>query len=141
MQRTADFHEQIADARLSQAAGVVDDAAALDTAVGMFDVDAAACDPSIGGVLRPREASAPWLLGRHDDLELVKGEAKKPRSCSNRLPAGKGYGVASAYVRTGYRRLGRQRARAPRPGLVSQNGETSPRTRFGTYCTTSGFGS
>ncbi len=37
MQRPADFHDQIADARLPQAARVVDDAAALDAAVDVRD--------------------------------------------------------------------------------------------------------
>jgi hypothetical protein len=74
MQRTTDFHNEMADSRLPQAAGVMDDATALDTAVDMLDADAAACDPSICGVLRPPEGSAPWLLGRHDDCDLVKRE-------------------------------------------------------------------
>jgi hypothetical protein len=42
MQCTADFHEQIADARLPQPAGVVDDAAALDAAVDVLDAHATA---------------------------------------------------------------------------------------------------
>src|SRR4030095_7383128 len=66
MQRAADFHDQITDARLPQAAGVVDDTAALHAAVDMLNADAAACNSAIGGLLRPREGSAPWLLGRHD---------------------------------------------------------------------------
>ena len=36
MQRTADFHEQIADARLPEAAGVMNDAAALDAAIDVL---------------------------------------------------------------------------------------------------------
>jgi hypothetical protein len=77
MQRTANFHDQIADTHLPQAVRVTDDTAALDTAVNMLDADAAACDPSIGGFLRPREGSAPWLLGRHDDLDVVKREGQE----------------------------------------------------------------
>jgi hypothetical protein len=49
MQRTADFHEQITDAHLSQAAGVVDDAAVLDTAIDMLDAHAPTRDASIRG--------------------------------------------------------------------------------------------
>ena len=77
MQGAADFHDQITDARLPQAAGVVDDAAALDAAVDVLDADAAACNPAIGGFLRPREGSAPWLLGRHDDLDVVEREGQE----------------------------------------------------------------
>jgi len=72
MQRAADFHHQITDARLPQAARVVDDAAALGAAVDVLNADAAARNPSIGGFLRPREGSAPWLLGRHDDLDVLE---------------------------------------------------------------------
>jgi hypothetical protein len=72
MQRTAHFHDQIADTHLPQAVRGTDDTAALDPAVTMRDADAAAGDPSIGGFLRPREGSAPWLLGRHDALDVVK---------------------------------------------------------------------
>ena len=77
MQGAADFHHQITDARLPQAARVVDDAAALHAAVDVLNADAAACNPSIGGFLRPREGSAPWLLGRHDDLDVVKRERQE----------------------------------------------------------------
>ena len=71
MQRPADFHEQIADARLPQAAGVVDDAAALDAAVDVRDAHTAAGDAPRGGLLRPREGPAPWLPRRHDALHVV----------------------------------------------------------------------
>jgi hypothetical protein len=72
MQRTADFHEQIADARLPQAAGVVDDAAALDAAVDVLDAHATARDAPIGGFLRAGEGSPPRLLGWHDHLDPVE---------------------------------------------------------------------
>ena len=80
MQRAADFHHQITDARLPQAADVVDDAAALHTAVDVLNAGTAACNPSIGGFLRPREGSAPWLLDRHDDLDVVEGERQEAQS-------------------------------------------------------------
>jgi hypothetical protein len=41
MQRTADFHDQIADAGLPEGARVVDEATALDTAVDVPDAHAA----------------------------------------------------------------------------------------------------
>jgi len=42
MQRAADFHDPIADARFPQAARVVDHATALDAAVEVLDADATA---------------------------------------------------------------------------------------------------
>ena len=75
MQRTANFHHQIANACLPEAAGVVDDTAALDTAVDVLDADAAARNAPIGGFLCPRERPAPRLLGGHDDLDLVEPES------------------------------------------------------------------
>ncbi len=72
MQRTADFHDQIADAGLPQAAGVVDDATALDAAVDVLDAHAPAGDPPIRSFLRAREGPAPRLLRRHDQLHLVE---------------------------------------------------------------------
>jgi len=90
MQRTADFHDQIADARLPQAVRVVDDAAALHATVDVLDADAAAGNPSIGGFLRPREGSAPWLLGRHDDLDLIERERQEAQILEQAAPRGQG---------------------------------------------------
>jgi hypothetical protein len=77
MQRTADFHEQIADARLPQAAGVVDDAAALDAAVDVLDAHATARDAPIRRVLRAREGPAPRLPRRHDDVDPVERQRQE----------------------------------------------------------------
>jgi len=74
MQRTADFHDQVADARLAEAAGIVDNTAALDAAVDVLDAHAATRDASIGGFLAAREGSAAGLAGRHDDLDVVERE-------------------------------------------------------------------
>jgi hypothetical protein len=74
MQAAADFHDTIANARLSEAAGVVDDAAALDTAIDVFDAHAAARDAPVGRLLRLCEFLSSWLPGRHDDLHLGKRE-------------------------------------------------------------------
>jgi hypothetical protein len=100
MQRTADFHHQIADARLPQAARVVDDAAALDTTVDMFDADAPACDPSIRGFLGPREGAASWLLGRHDDLDVVEHEGQEAEILQQSAACGQGIrrGIRDALV-------------------------------------------
>jgi hypothetical protein len=93
---TADFHDHIADARLPQAGGIVDDAAALDTAVDMLDAHAPTGDAPIRGLLacvsfRPRGLRVGLMISTWSSVN-----ARKPRSWSNRLPAGKGYGEASA---------------------------------------------
>jgi len=96
MQRTADFHDHITDARLSQAVGVVDDAAALDTAVDMLDAHAPTRDASIRGFLRAREGAASRLPGRHEDLDLSKGERQEAQilkqSTARRQGVGSGIG-------------------------------------------------
>jgi hypothetical protein len=77
VQGTADFHDQVADARLAEAAGVVDDSAALDAAVDVLDADAATRDASIGGFLTAREGSAAGFAGWHDDFDLVEREGQE----------------------------------------------------------------
>ena len=77
MQRPADFHHAIANPHLPEAAGVVDDAVALDAAVDVLDADAAAGDAPIRSFLRAREGPAPWLLRRHDQLHLVECEGQE----------------------------------------------------------------
>jgi hypothetical protein len=74
MQRTADFHDQVADARLPEPAGVVDNPAALDAAIDVLDAHAATCNAPIGGFLAVDWGSASGLAGRHDDLHLVERE-------------------------------------------------------------------
>src|SRR5215510_9824739 len=59
MQRTADFHDQIAGARLPQAAGSVDNAAALDAAVDVFDAHTSAGDAPIRSFLHARAIIRP----------------------------------------------------------------------------------
>jgi hypothetical protein len=86
MQRTADFHDQVADARLPEAAGVVDHAAALDAAVDVFDAHAATGNASIGGFLAAREGSASWLASRHDDLDLVERERQEAQILEQPTP-------------------------------------------------------
>ena len=74
MQCTADFHDQVADARLAEAASIVHNPAALDAAVDMLDAHAATCDAAIRGLLRACELPSSRLPGRHDDLDLVECE-------------------------------------------------------------------
>jgi hypothetical protein len=72
MQRTADFHEQVADARPPQATDVVDDAATLDAAVDVLNTHTAAGDAPIRRFLCPRELSSSRLPDWHDDFHLVQ---------------------------------------------------------------------
>jgi hypothetical protein len=87
MQCSADFYHQIADTGLSEAAGVVDNATALDATVNVLDADATAGDTPIRGFLcaRPRGFLVGMMISTWSSVN-----AKKPRSWSNRLPAGKG---------------------------------------------------
>jgi hypothetical protein len=74
MQRPADFHDQVAGAHLAEAAGIVDNTAALDTAVDVLDAHAATRDALMGGLVAAHESSASGLAGWHDDLDLVERE-------------------------------------------------------------------
>src|SRR5215831_16492656 len=91
MQRTANFHHQIADARLPEAAGVVDDTTALDAAIDVLDTYATARDAPIGGFLGLRESPAPRLLGGHDDLDMVEREGQEAQILEQ--PAARGQGI------------------------------------------------
>jgi hypothetical protein len=92
VQCTADFHDQVADARLAEAAGVVDHTAALDAAVDVLDADAATCNASIGGVLAAREGSAAGLAGWHDELDLVERERQEAQILEQPTARGSGIG-------------------------------------------------
>jgi hypothetical protein len=88
MQRTADFHDQITDARLPQAAGVVDDPTALDAAVDMLDAHAPAGDASIRRFLGTREGPAPRLLGRHDHVDVWERKRQEAEILEQPAPCG-----------------------------------------------------
>jgi hypothetical protein len=96
MQAPADFHATIANAYLSEAAGVVDDAAALDTAIDVLDAHAAARDVPIGRFLRPCEFPSSWLPGRDDNLRLSKRERQETQILEQAAAREQGYEVASA---------------------------------------------
>ena len=91
MQPTADFHDQIADPRLPEAADVVDDATALDTTVDVLDAHAPTSDAPIRGLLRTCELPSSWLPGRHDDLHPVKREGQETQILEQ--PAARRQGV------------------------------------------------
>ena len=67
MQGTADLHQAFADARLAEAARVVDDVTAFDAAVDVLDVHTTAGDtPRLAVFARTREGSATRLPDGHD---------------------------------------------------------------------------
>src|SRR5262249_5132262 len=77
MQGTAEFHHQIADARLPQADAVFDDAATLDTAVDMLNPQPTLVQGLVGSVLLPRQLLTEGFLGRYEDLDLGQRERQK----------------------------------------------------------------
>ena len=90
MQGTADFHNDIADALLPQPDPIFDDAATLDTAVDMLDPEPAIVQCLVGQLLL-RVSS--WLRGFFVGMRISTWgsvKARKPSSCNNWLPAGKG---------------------------------------------------
>jgi hypothetical protein len=91
MQATADFHDQITDARLPQAAGVMHNATALDAAVDVLNAHAAAGDPPIGGFLGARQGSSSRFADRHDGFHLVQGEREEAQILEQ--PAARGQRV------------------------------------------------
>ena len=96
VQGTAEFHHEITDALLPQADPVFDDATTLDTAVDMLDPQPTLVERLVGPCCS-RVSS--WPRGFLVGMRIATWgsvNARKPRSCNNRLPAGKGYGVASA---------------------------------------------
>jgi hypothetical protein len=107
MPRTADFHHQVTDTQLPAAAGVVDDAIALDAAVDVFDAHAPTGDASIRGFLRPRESLAPRLLRRHHDFDLAERERQEaeilepPAACRQGVRGGIRYPHVMGTAREG----------------------------------------
>ena len=96
MQGTAEFHHEIADAVLPQPDPVFDDAAALDATVNMLDPQPTVMQGLVGPLLfQGAFLAAGFLVGMRTST-WGSVHARKPRSCTNRLPAGKGDGVASA---------------------------------------------
>jgi hypothetical protein len=77
MQRTAEFHHEIADALLPQPGPIFDDATALDTTVDMLNPQPSLVQRLVGHLLRQRELLAAWLLGRHQDLDLRQCERQE----------------------------------------------------------------
>src|SRR6266516_4562434 len=91
MQSTADFHDQITDACLSQAAGVVNNATAFDAAVDVLNTHAAAGETPIRGFLGARQGSSSRFTGWHEGFHVVKGERQEAEILEQ--PAACGQGV------------------------------------------------
>jgi hypothetical protein len=92
MQGTADFHHQIADARLPQADPVFDDATALDTAVDMFEAQPAPGERLMRRLLLSCQLLAAWFLGRHEDLHLGERQRQEAPILQEPAPRGQGRG-------------------------------------------------
>jgi hypothetical protein len=92
MQGTADFHHTIANARLAEAAGVVDAATALDAAVDVLDAHAAAGDTPIRSFLRARERPATRLPSGRDDFDLVERKRQEAKILKQTTARGQGIG-------------------------------------------------
>ena len=86
MQCTADFHDPVADARLSEAAGVVDNTAAFDAAVDMFDAHPSPSDLPIPCFLRSRQLLSAGLLRQLDDVHAVQREGLKAQVLQQLAP-------------------------------------------------------
>jgi hypothetical protein len=91
MQRTTDFHNEIAESHLPLAVGVMDDATALHTAVYVLNAYTLAGNALIGGFLCTGEGSPLRLLGWYDDLDL--GDRKRQKAQSLAQSAADGNGV------------------------------------------------
>src|SRR5262245_4735884 len=99
MERPANFHDTIADACLPEAAGVVDEAAALDAAVDVLEAHATAGDPTIRGFLRACEGPATRLAGRPADLDVVERQRQAAQILPQAAPGGPGVRGGIGHVR------------------------------------------
>ena len=90
MQRTTEFHHQIADALLPEAGPVFDDAAALDATVDMLDPQPTVLEGLVGPLLFPREVLATGFLGGHEDCHLGQRERQKTQILQQPAPGGQG---------------------------------------------------
>ena len=86
MERTADFHHQIADTRLPQADPIFDDATTLHTTVHMLDPQPTAVQRVVGHLLLPRELLATRFLCRHKDLDLRQRERQEAQILQQSAP-------------------------------------------------------
>src|SRR5712691_11105197 len=86
MERTTDFHHEIADALLPQADPVFDDATAFDTTVDMLNAQSAIVQGLVGQLLFQGEFLAAWLLRRHQDRHLREREGQEAQILQQPTP-------------------------------------------------------
>jgi hypothetical protein len=86
MQRTAEFHDEIADALLPQADAVFDNAAALDTTVDMLDPQPTLVERLIRALLLPCQLLSARFPGQHEDLYLGQCEGQKTQILQQSTP-------------------------------------------------------
>jgi hypothetical protein len=122
MQRTADFHDEVANTRLPQTVGVVDDATALDTAVDVLNAHTATRDAPIGGFLGTREGAASRLPGRYDDLHLVQRKRQEAQILEQPAPCRQGVrgGIGNAFI-VGAAGIGRTQKENREHGIDQQH--------------------
>ena len=77
MQGTTQFHHEITDTVLPQAAPVLHDATTLDTAVDMLDPQPTLVQRLVGPFLLPGQLLAAGFLGRHENLHLREREGQE----------------------------------------------------------------
>jgi hypothetical protein len=98
MQRTTDFHEHVANPSFPYPDGLFEHAAALDTAVDVFDTHAPPSKLSIPRFLGPRQLAPAGLLGGLEDVHAVQCEGLKahilPQLTPRRQGIGRGIGDA-----------------------------------------------
>jgi hypothetical protein len=90
MQRAADVHHHIVDARLPQAAGSVDEATALDTAVDRLDAHTPTRDAPLRDLLGAGELPSTRLPGRPADLHLVERARQEAQRLEQAAPRRQG---------------------------------------------------
>jgi hypothetical protein len=72
MERTADFHDHVANPSFPSPDGRFEHAAAFDAAVDMFDAHAPPRDLPIARFLDARQHFSTWLLHGLNDLHTVQ---------------------------------------------------------------------
>jgi hypothetical protein len=86
MERTADFHHQIADTLFPQTDPIFDDPTAFDTTVDMLDPPPAVGERVIRHSLFQCQFLAAWCLGRHEDFHLREREGQEPQILQQAAP-------------------------------------------------------
>jgi hypothetical protein len=77
MERTAEFHHQIADTLLPPSEPIFDNTTAFDTAVHVLDPQPAIVESLVDALLLHGQLLAPGFLGGHEDLHLRECERQE----------------------------------------------------------------